>query len=58
MDSGPALQVNAVKVPSNLMLTDLFKVKPSFQAFISTPSVHLILLQLGFVKCFHSAARV
>ncbi|KAG5282212.1 hypothetical protein AALO_G00053510 [Alosa alosa] len=24
-DSGPALQVNAVKVPSNLMLTDLFK---------------------------------
>lgn len=27
VDSGPALQVNAVKVPSNLMLTDLFKVK-------------------------------
>ncbi|XP_031422528.1 vacuolar protein sorting-associated protein 13D isoform X2 [Clupea harengus] len=25
VDSGPALQVNAVKVPSNLMLTDLFK---------------------------------
>ena len=25
-DSGPALQVNSVKVPSNLMLTDLFKV--------------------------------
>ncbi|XP_041656068.1 vacuolar protein sorting-associated protein 13D isoform X2 [Cheilinus undulatus] len=24
-DSGPALQVNSVKVPSNLMLTDLFK---------------------------------
>lgn len=26
-DSGPALQVNSVKVPSNLMLTDLFKVR-------------------------------
>ncbi|KAJ8264877.1 hypothetical protein COCON_G00139760 [Conger conger] len=25
MDTGPALEVNAVKVPSNLMLTDLFK---------------------------------
>ncbi|KAG7472195.1 hypothetical protein MATL_G00106290 [Megalops atlanticus] len=25
MDTGPALQVNAVKVPSSLMLTDLFK---------------------------------
>nr|XP_046254049.1 vacuolar protein sorting-associated protein 13D isoform X1 [Scatophagus argus]XP_046254050.1 vacuolar protein sorting-associated protein 13D isoform X1 [Scatophagus argus]XP_046254051.1 vacuolar protein sorting-associated protein 13D isoform X1 [Scatophagus argus] len=25
IDSGPALQVNSVKVPSNLMLTDLFK---------------------------------
>lgn len=25
-DSGPALQVNAVKVPSRLMLTELFKV--------------------------------
>ncbi|XP_060794237.1 intermembrane lipid transfer protein VPS13D isoform X2 [Neoarius graeffei] len=25
MDSGPALQVNAVKVPSSLMLTELFK---------------------------------
>lgn len=24
-DSGPALQVNAVKVPSSLMLTDIFK---------------------------------
>lgn len=27
-DSGPALQVNAVKVPSRLMLTELFKVTP------------------------------
>lgn len=27
VDSGSALQVNAVKVPSSLMLTDLFKVK-------------------------------
>lgn len=26
-DSGPALQVNSVKVPSSLMLTDLFKVR-------------------------------
>lgn len=26
-DSGPALQVNAVKVPSRLMLTELFKVR-------------------------------
>lgn len=25
-DSGPALQVNAVKVPSNLMFTELYKV--------------------------------
>lgn len=25
VDSGPALQVNSVKVPSNLMLTDLYK---------------------------------
>lgn len=25
-ESGPALQVNSVKVPSNLILTDLFKV--------------------------------
>lgn len=30
VDSGPALQVNAVKVPSSLMLTDLYKVKPNF----------------------------
>lgn len=28
VDSGPALQVNAVKVPSSLMLTELFKVNP------------------------------
>lgn len=27
VDTGSALQVNAVKVPSSLMLTDLFKVK-------------------------------
>lgn len=28
-DSGPALQVNSVKVPSSLMLTDLYKVSAS-----------------------------
>lgn len=30
-DSGPALQVNAVKVPSSLMLTELFKVNPDLR---------------------------
>lgn len=30
VDSGPALQVNSVKVPSSLMLTDLYKVKPTY----------------------------
>lgn len=31
-DSGPALQVNAVKVPSRLMLTELFKVSRNKEA--------------------------
>lgn len=29
-EGGPALQVNSVKVPSNLMLTDLFKVNVTY----------------------------
>lgn len=35
-DSGPALQVNAVKVPSSLMLTELFKVRSA----VCVPCLH------------------
>lgn len=46
VDSGPALQVNAVKVPSNLMLTDLFKVKPTV-----TSVIHFFTIEKIFRTC-------
>lgn len=47
VDSGHALQVNSVKVPSSLMLTDLYKVKPTYALTLSPKnasglSVHLL----------------
>lgn len=47
VDSGPALQVNSVKVPSNLMLTDLYKVKPTYGLTFST-KLHRVYLHIFF----------
>ncbi|XP_035500343.2 vacuolar protein sorting-associated protein 13D isoform X1 [Scophthalmus maximus] len=48
-DSGPALQVNSVKVPSNLMLTDLFKhLMVTAQRFTVIIEEKLLLKLLSF----------
>ncbi|KAE8293740.1 Vacuolar protein sorting-associated protein 13D [Larimichthys crocea] len=58
-DSGPALQVNSVKVPSNLMLTDLFKhLMVTAQRFTVIIEEKLLLKLLSFFRCGQTEAEL
>ncbi|XP_026189006.1 vacuolar protein sorting-associated protein 13D isoform X2 [Mastacembelus armatus] len=58
-DSGPALQVNAVKVPSNLLLTDLFKhLMVTAQRFTVIIEEKLLLKLLSFFGYGHTEAEL
>lgn len=41
-DSSPALEINSVKVPSSLMLTELFKVRMSRPGLGVEPTVRMV----------------
>ncbi|KAM9855129.1 intermembrane lipid transfer protein VPS13D [Aulostomus maculatus] len=58
-DSGPALQVNSVKVPSNLMLTDLFKhLMVTARRFTVIIEEKLLLKLLSFFGYGHTEAEL
>nr|XP_043893555.1 vacuolar protein sorting-associated protein 13D isoform X3 [Solea senegalensis] len=58
-DIGPALQINSVKVPSNLMLTDLFKhLMVTARRFTVIIEEKLLLKLLSFFGCGQTQAEL
>lgn len=50
VDTGAALQINSVKVPSNLILTDLFKVRPDCQVHFTAPQAWPDSIRVVFIR--------